>query len=94
LAQQVGAEEGAPGAEHDHWIWAMDIGPFDRQRAKPPRGVEIRHPVPTPVVTHGKDFEGLALQRMEGVRDGENLYSTITTGCIARFLPKAKWNPE
>jgi len=91
LAQQVGTEERASSADRDHRIGPVDISPFERQRAQPPVCVQIRHAVPTPVVAHSKDFEGSALQRMEGVRDGENLCATVATVCIARFSPRPKW---
>ena len=73
LAQQVGAEERAASADRDHRIGHPGIRPFDRQRAQPSGRVQIRHTVPTPVVTHSQDFEGLPLQWMERMRDSENL---------------------
>ena len=73
LTQQIGAEAGAPSADCDSRIRRMGIRPFHWQRAQPPRRVQIRHAVPAPVVAHAKDLEGLPLQGMERVRDGENL---------------------
>jgi hypothetical protein len=90
LAQVIGTEEGATCADRDHRGGAVNISPFERQRAQPPFCVHIRHTVSTPVVTYDKGFETLALQRMERVRDGENLYAATTTICNARFLPKEK----
>jgi len=90
LAQVIGTEEGAPCADRDHRVGPVNISPFDRQRAQSPFCVQIRHTVAAPVVPYHKDFEGLPPQRMEGVRDGENIYATITTVCSPRFSPRPK----
>jgi len=93
LAQQVGTEQGPPRTDCDHRIGRVDIGPFDRHGAQPTSCVQIRYTVSAPVVPHSKDFEGLAPQRMERVRDSENFCAIITTICNARLLPRPKLKP-
>jgi hypothetical protein len=90
LAQKVGTKTGAPLAGCYHWVGRMDVCPFDGQRAKTSSLVQVRHSVPTPVVTNGENFEGLTFQWMKRMRDRKNFCVIFATLCNARLLPKPR----
>ena len=92
LAQQIGTKEGSVSADRHHQIGLVDICPLERQRTQTSVGTQIRNAISTPVVANIKEFEALALQRMERVCDSENSCAETSTICNARFSPRARWN--
>jgi hypothetical protein len=92
LAQQIRTKEGSVSADRHHQIGLVDICPLERQRTQTSVGTQIRNAISTPVVANSKEFEALALQRMERVCDSENSCAETSTICNARFSPKAALN--
>ena len=93
LVQQIGTKEGSVSADPHHQIGFVDIRPLERQSTQTSVGIQIRDAISTPVVANSKEFEALALQRMERVCDSENSCAETPTICNAQFSPKAVWNP-
>ena len=93
LAQQIGTKEGSLSADRHHQIGLVDICPLERQRTQTSVGTQIRNAISTPVVANIKEFEALALQRMERVCDSENSCAETSTICNAQFSPKGASNP-
>ena len=88
LAQQIGTKEGSVSADRHHQIGLVDICPLERQRTQTSVGTQIRNAISTPVVANSKEFEALALQRMERVCDSENSCAETSTICNTSFSPK------
>ena len=88
LAQQIGTKEGSVSADRHHQIGLVDICPLERQRTQTSVGTQIRNAISTPVVGNSKEFEALALQRMERVCDSENSCAETSTICNTSFSPK------
>jgi hypothetical protein len=42
-------------------------------------------------VADRQEIKALSPERMKGMRDGENLRSTVVTACNTRFSPKGAW---
>jgi hypothetical protein len=59
----------------------------DSPKAWSPHAARSPSSISTPVVANSKEFEALALQRMERVRDSENSCAETLTICNAQFSP-------
>jgi hypothetical protein len=68
-------------------IFRRDTRPSNRQRPRLSIGAHVHDAVFAPVKPIGQQRKRLPVQRMERVRDRENLWQMGITGCTARLLP-------